>query len=76
MVCAIKALPSKLKDEYRLVDLDDASLTGYRLSGLQPDTLYLITVCAATRVGCGPASYVEIRTPSAGRKLNRAQMND
>ena len=58
----------KTRDEYRFVDLDGASVTGYRLSGLQPDTLYVIAVCAATRAGCGTTAYIEIKTLPAGRE--------
>jgi len=71
MMCTTCAgVTTKTRDEYRFVDLDGVSLTGYRLSGLHPETLYVIAVCAATRVGCGTLAYMEIKTLPAGRELN------
>lgn len=38
--------------------------TEYRLEGLQPDTIYLLRMAAATRVGwCEPSAWTSHRTP-------------
>lgn len=38
--------------------------TEYHLEGLQPDTIYLLRMAAATRVGwCEPSAWTSHRTP-------------
>ncbi|BHF67116.1 protein tyrosine phosphatase activity [Sparganum proliferum] len=43
-----------------------AKHTGYVVEGLQPDTLYQISLAARTKHGSGVATHVEIRTLSNG----------
>lgn len=54
--------------------------TQYLLEGLRPDTIYLLRMAAATRVGwCEPSAWTSHRTPktssSSGKVLVNANLN-
>lgn len=49
--------------------------TEYLLEGLQPDTIYLLRMAAATRVGwCEPSAWTSHRTPKISSKKGKSSL--
>lgn len=51
--------------------------TEYLLEGLQPDTIYLLRMAAATRVGwCEPSAWTSHRTPKTSSNKGKATVGE
>ena len=49
-----------------IMEVLDPETLDMPLAGLQINTLYTVTICASTSVGCGPATVVTNRTDEDG----------
>ena len=61
------------RSEPVVMDIDDARVTGCRLTGLAPGRVYRVTVCATTSAGCGQTFTADLHSPPAGRTYIRAR---